>query len=226
MIPLFRKAMKYNGNAHIVFDGNSLFTGSPSVPDLAVASAPVSGSGTTSANVAIAGQTWRMMNGQDGGSTTDVNGAFSASRQNVLVLWEHTNAICNVGSTANQCYQDMLDYIAARRAVSPGCPILVLGTIPRQGFTLTAAYSNVKQINAALQQVDLLVQQNAAAIGVEFMSLRQPGSVFNFSGFDEADFAASGDIWVEGVGARVHLNNSGKALVAERVVLGLQRLVL
>lgn len=228
MMSRFRKAIRYNAQTNVVWDGNSLFTYTPSVPTLTMASSPISGAGAWS-SVAIAGQTWRQMAGQDSGSSADVDAALQAGqasgRQNVLVLWEHTNAICNAGRTVQQTYADMLAYIDGRRAVDPGVRILVLGTIPRQGFTVTSAYSTVQDVNVALQQVDLLVQTNAAALDIGFLSLRQPGSPLSLSAFDEVDFVASGDIWIEGAGARIHLNTAGRSLIAPRVVTGLQRLV-
>lgn len=225
MIPRFRKAVKYTAATNVIFDGNSLFqTGAPFTPELVMALPPFAGSGVTYANVAVASQTWRVMNGLDGGSTTDVDGAFDASKQNVLVLWEHTNAICNAGRSVAQTFSDMVAYIAARRVVNPAVRILVIGAIPRQGFSGSANYSTVMQVNVALQQIDEMVRDARRTLDIGFVSLRQPGSPFALTGFAESDFSGSGALWSEGTGARVHLSASGQAIVAPLIATAMQRL--
>lgn len=217
-----RRAVKYTASTHIVWDGNSLFqTGIPLTPNRVMALAPLAGSGVTWANVAIAGQTWQNMTA----TATDVDGAFSSTRQNVLVLWEHTNAICNAGRTVEQCYTDMVAYITARRLVVPDLRILVLQTLPRQEFTPSIAYSTVMQINVALQQIDKLVQDNRHALDIAVCPMRGPGSPFALTGYAEEDFAAIGSLYSETTpGMRVHLGPAGQDVAQKYILAALQRL--
>lgn len=180
-------------NANVVLDGNSLFAGSHMASGIGGV-APLAGSGVNPVSVAVSGQTWRHMNGLDAGVggittpvTTDVSGAFVAGKENILILWEDTNAIFNTGNprTAEQTIQDQIAYIAARKAEQPTWKIILLTAIPRQDANKTLQASG----NAALDTIRAWQKDNFRRIGVDqLVDTRYPGSPFDFANYNDATF--------------------------------------
>lgn len=210
---VLRGLAKPSSDMNVVFDGNSLVFGiGATVGTLAtrtMANAPMAGSGASSSNVAISSQTWRSMNGLDGGSTADVDGAWQADKYNVLVAWESTNTI-NGGRSPAQCLQDCADYIAARQAVHPW-RVVLLTTIPRYTFE-----------DADLQSWNVLIKKTYRQIGADVLVDARVGRL-NFDGTTAAGFQATQDLWNE-VSAWIHLNDSGYQMVSEWITAGLRRL--
>jgi hypothetical protein len=200
--------LKPSASVKVVFDGNSLVQGigATSTP-LPVAFASLVPGVASVSNFGGSGQTWRQMNGLDGGSAADVDGAFDATKTNVLFAWETTNSVCNVGRSAVQAIQDATDYIAARRALHPGWKIILVTSIPRQvGLAL----------NQTMATVDATFLANYRAMGADaVVDVRRPGSYFNFADYSDATFANDpSGYWFEAAGGRTHLRDPAYQLIA------------
>lgn len=220
--------LKFTSAVNLVFDGNSLFFGEGAtasqfrVPDQVMALAPVAGSGATRTGSGnpVSGQTWRQMNGLDGGSTADVDGAWSAGKTNILIIWETTNSVYNGGRTGLQAAQDCADYIAARKALNPW-KVVLLTTIPReQGSNQTDRDAK----NAQLAAADNFMRGNYRAMGADVLcDVRVAGSPFAFASYLPSDFTAAGDVWKAGESPRIHLNDSGYSVIAGLIGSSLRR---
>jgi hypothetical protein len=212
-----RGMLRPSGTVKLVFDGNSLMASQ--MPSKVAALSPLVGSGATYVNLGIGAQTLRMMNGLDGGSADDVNGAWEAGKRNVLVIWEASNAIAYFGRTVPQGIQDLIDYIAARRTLHPW-QVVLLTCIPRFQPNQGGTYGH---------DVDLVEFNRRARLeyrswGVDVLAdVRAPGSVFDFDGTVAANFTATQSLWAEG-SDWVHLSDAGYAVVAECVAAALRRL--
>lgn len=193
-----------------VCDGNSLVFGVgatvPMPAQLLTKLATVSGITPTAPNVGVSGQSTRQMNGLDGGSSADVDAAWVAGKNNILVAWEGTNSVAFYGRTPAQGATDMTDYIAARRAVHPWWVVL-LTTLPR------FETGN----DALLRDYNTLAKANYLAWGADVLvDVRSAGSPFNFDGETSTGFVATQSLWFE-TSNWVHLNDAGYAIIADRV---------
>lgn len=236
----------FDSTLNLVFDGNSLVAGqggAQNIPRCAAKTAPISTStavnflpdatalagsptnkwqsdkGVIVRNLGINGQTWRQMNGLDGGSATDVDGAYdtTAGIQNVLVAWEWTNAICNSHRTVSQVVQDATDYVTARRAAHPWAKIFTGTALPRMNSSTDQ--SIVDSDNSLIDQVNAYLLANYKAIGFDgVFDVRTSGTYFDMGGdYTIAHFnamaSASGTYWAtsaSGDGStHVHLNSDG-----------------
>lgn len=211
---LRRAAHRPSSNTNIVFDGNSLVFGQgalvSNMPTRVMATAPFVGSGAAMANVGISGQSWRMMNGLDTGSVSDVDGAWVSGKFNILVAWEATNSIAYYGRTVSECVQDCVDYIAARKAVHPW-RVVLLTTIPRNNA-----------LDSSLRAWDALAKANYRAWGADVLiDVRR--ELLNFSGENDASFSSTQPLWSEGAAPWVHLTDAGYQMVANWVAEGLRR---
>jgi hypothetical protein len=209
-----------NGGVNVIWDGNSLFAGmgasGPSgyTPAQAMALAPFSGAGAWT-NLGISGQTWRQMNGLDGGSSADVDAAWDASRRNVLITWEGTNAVFNVGRTGLQAGGDAAAYFAARRAAHPQQWIVALTSLPRRGSTATC--------NELIAHDDYL-RANWPSLGVDLLiDIRAEVPEFNFLGDSDGPFVATQIYWAES-SFWIHPNDAGYALIAAAIARRIRRL--
>lgn len=203
-----RGLMKPSSALNVVWDGNSLVAGSGAsgsskyLPAQTMALAPLVGSGATSVNCGVSGQSFRMMNGLDSGSAADVDAAWASGKYNVLVPWEITNTIAFYGRSVAQCVQDCIDYIAARKAVHPWRVILPTA-LPRYGAS-----------DALLVQFNALARANYRAWGADaLVDIRAPGSKFDFDGTLASGFQATQSLWSD-TSAWVHLNDAGYAEAA------------
>ena len=212
-----RSRLSIGSTTNIVWDGNSLFVGTPGangngVPVKTEEIAPIVGSGASTTNVAVGGQTWRMMDGLDGGSSADVDAAYdSEASANILIAWETTNAVW-AGRTGQQCYDDAAAYIANRLATNGGWRIVMLTALPRLG--------SVAQCGRLVDFNDL-AKAGYRSIGVDVLVDVRGTGVFDFLGTDVSQFAASEAYWS---GDHVHLTEAGAAYVAQLVALGIRRL--
>lgn len=216
--------LKFDANVNIVCDGNSLTAGVGGYPWPNGLKIRTGFTAPSYVNVGVSGQTTQQMNGV-GADVTDVNGAWVAGKTNVLVAWEGTNSICNVGRTAAQAAQDMADYIAARKAVHPW--IVLIGTcLPRQTNNGQAATTSQ---NAVLDAYNALLRANYRAYGAKgLFDVRQAGSPFNVADYQMATFetAAAGGLWAAGeTGNHIHLSSAGyDALVDQIIIPAIKRL--
>jgi hypothetical protein len=207
--PVFR----FDNNTKIIWDGNSLFagigasSGAFNTPTQAMALHPFN-QVSSSVNLAISGQTWRQMNGLDGGSSADVDAAYDPTKKNILICWEGTNAIYNVGRTGIQAAQDAGDYIAARKTLFPDLLIVVLTTIPRRGNTTLCNY---------LLEHDQYLKDNRQRLGIDLIiDIRQEIPLINFLGDSDPPFSATQSLWAES-SFWIHFNDYGYSLVSKAI---------
>lgn len=224
-----RQTFRPSSAHNLVFDGNSLVLGvgaSTPLPGALMADRFLAGSGAAMVNLGVGGQTWRQMDGFDGGSASDVDGAYVAGKANVLLAWETTNSVFNAARTAQQTIADAGSYLARRLAAHPDWTIVLLTSLPRQtGPALGSGQAPIDAANAVLAAVDDAFRANYRAMGAQaLVDVRAPGSPFALSAYAPADFEAATPYWAEGPGARVHLNDAGYGLVARMVVRTLRRI--
>lgn len=220
------RRLKYSSAVNIVFDGNSLVYGTgtsgtlgdttgKSFPAQAVALSPVFGSGATSSNKGIGGQTWADM----AATPADVDGAWIAGKTNILVLYEGTNSIGN-GLTGLQSASDASAYISARLSLH-AWKILLMTTIPRE-YTTEPQRTNT---NNEIEAQNNYFRNNWLAMGVtRLVETRGTGSPFALSNYNQASWDATAALWSDGVGARTHLTDAGAAVLAQFVAGDLARI--
>lgn len=213
--------LKRTGPLNVVYDGNSLFWGEGSTGGRTVAAQALPllqarFADVAAVNLGVSGQTWRQMDGLDGGSTADVDSAFLIGRTNVLVAWETTNAVI-VGRSGAQAAADCATYLANRLALHPDWRIVLLTTLPRQaGLGWTGSdQGQVDSYNAQIEAADALMRANYRAWGARAcVDVRCAGSPFRFADYAVQRFAADPQLWNEAAGGRVHLTNAGYAVIA------------
>jgi lysophospholipase L1-like esterase len=215
---------------NIVFDGNSLFSGVGAsgsgtyLPTQVAGIAPMSGSGASYSNKGVSGQTWRQMDGFDGGSSSDVDAAWVNGKTNILVTWETSNSVFNTGRTAAQTIVDAQSYINNRLTAHSGWKIVLMTTLPRQ---ISGNQTLTNTNNAINETVDAYFRQNYRAMGAKaLVDIRAGNSPFNFTGYTNTDFSASNtdSLWYEALGGRVHPNDAGYAVIAKMIANTLRRL--
>lgn len=227
----YYRGMTDFSNANIVIDGNSLFAAF--YGSMGVGTRPtLNGQAATQTNVAISSQTWRNMNGLTesvGGiaspSATDVDGAYSAGKTNILILWEDTNAVFGAGRTAAQVIQDQQDYIAERKAAHPDWKIILLGSIPRQSTNKTLQANG----NATLDTIREWQRGNYRKMGVaHYVDPRFGNSPYNLPDYTDASFASIDPYWYPNdvaAGERVHISaDKGAAVIGGLIDRALRRL--
>lgn len=201
-------------------DGNSISDASVSdlIPQLN-ALAPIS-SKFTITNKAINGQNTQQMIS----SAADVDGSYVNGKTNVLLVWELTNNIHNIGRTGAQTIQDTIDYITARQACvaanrpgeKPWMVVLMTG-LPRGDF-LTAYTAPAGEVE--MQYCNAYIRANYRAMGARaFVEARRAGGPFDFTDTtNAANFPAS--LWTD----KTHPNSAGKAILAGYIADVLKRL--
>lgn len=233
----------FDSNLNIVFDGNSLIAGqggAQNIPRCVAKIAPIatstavgylpdatstgtgkwtSNKGVRVTNLGVNGQTWRQMNGLDGYSSADVDGAFDAATgiQNVLGTWEITNTATLSKRTVSQIAGDMQGYTTARRAAHPWAKIFTGTALPRMNSATDQ--SIVDADNLLIDQVNAYLLANYQALGFDAVfDVRKAGTYFDMQGdYSIAHFnamaAASGSYWATSASGdgttHVHLNSDG-----------------
>ena len=206
---------RWTSAVNLAFDGNSLLNddGRGQLQTQILDLAPAVGTGVVTANVSIAGQTTRQMNGLDGSSATDADAMFVSGKVNILVLWEGTNSVVLAGRTPTQAATDLADYITARKAAHAWDKIVVLTTIPREGDAASQGVRDTNNANLASYNAYLIA--NRVALGIDAIcDVRQSGSPFNLATYTPTDFTGVGAVWQESTPNRVHLNGEGQYIIA------------
>jgi lysophospholipase L1-like esterase len=219
--------IKYlSATTNVVIEGNSLVQGNgatssvTSMPGRVQTIPPVS-SNLTVSNRGVNG--WNIDN--LAGNSAAIDALYVAGKKNVLVIWEGTNQIFGVGTSAAATISRMQSLVSARLAAHPWSIVLVT-TLPREsdysGATLIAKNNDLITYNNALLA-------NYRAWGAKAcVDVRQAGSPFAnvTSPYADSNFDSVGNIWdpAGGVGYRVHLNDAGYLLVAQMVSAALRRL--
>jgi len=214
-----------------VMDGNSLVAGAGSTAGLTLTTqaaklSPLNGT-TPIINLGVGGQTARMMNGFDGGSSADIDAAFVAGRKNILLLWEGTNSIV-INRTAAQALQDMSDYIAARRLANAWDKVVVIGTIPR--YQTGAYWADIDVLNAHLVTFNESLSASPTTYGADaYVDVRASGSPFALPDYSLATFERTETLpmWAttDTVGWRIHLSNAGYAYIAQCLSSKLKQII-
>lgn len=194
-------------------DGNSI--SDKAVSDLwqqVNARAPIS-SKFVITNKAINGQSVQQMIA----APADVDNSFVPGKINYLVVFEITNNVYNDGRTGLQTCDDLIAYIAARKALNPWRVILMTG-LPRG--SLFGSTWNVVTGEAEMQAANAYIRANYQAMGaVALVEARRPGGPFDFTDCaNAANFPAA--LWTD----RTHPNSAGKAILAGYICDVLARL--
>lgn len=217
MRPVCRPVIRPS-SINFVFDGNSLVAGNGSsvpLPAQLAALAPLSLYSVPVVNRGISGQSTRMMNGLDGGSSSDVDSAWVSGKTNILFVWEGTNTVFNTARTGLQAASDMTDYIAVRQSSHPWVVVL-LTTIPRDQDSMTE-YQQIAA-NGELNVYDAYLKSNYKTMGAQrVVDVRQAGSPFITTTYTKAAMAtlASSGLWMSGdYSGHIHLNDAGYAVIA------------
>lgn len=249
--PAATGSIVFDSTLNIVFDGNSLVAGqggAQNIPRCMAMTAPIatstsvgflpaptvvsspptiyqSSKGVRLTNLGVNGQTWRQMNGLDVGSSADVDGAFDATKTNILLAWEWTNAICNTKRTVAQVIQDATDYATARRAAHPWAKIFTGTALPRMDSSTDQAL--VDSENALLDQVNTYLRTNYAAMGFDgIFDVRQAGTYYDMQGdytiahfntmaSDPNTYWASNDT----SGQHIHQNSNGYWYIVQTAIM-------
>jgi hypothetical protein len=195
---------------------------------------PVAGSGSPArkwtsdkgillTNLGISGQTWRKMDGLDGYSSADVDGAFVAGSYNILWPWEGTNSIAAGGRTGMQAVSDATTYNANRRAAHPWNKI-VGGTVPPRMDSISDQ-TLVTSINQQIDIYNAYLLANYKSMGFDAVfDVRQAGSPFNLPDYQIATFNANAALstspyWASDAnGLHIHLSNIGNDYVIRQCV--------
>lgn len=175
------------GTAKVTLDGNSIMAGAHAsgfwVPQVVAARlSPLSGAQSV-VNVAVGGHSYRMMNGLDGGSSADVDGAFDSAKFNVLSIWDGTNSVGS-GRTAQQAADDLVAYIDARKAANAWGAIIVTDTVPRYEPAVSTAWGGTNQAavdeyNRQLLRHNQILANNWRDMGItRLVQMRTNGSPF------------------------------------------------
>jgi hypothetical protein len=178
----------------------------------------VSNKGVTLNNLGISGQTWRKMDGLDGYSSADVDGAFVPGAFNILWAWEGTNSIAG-GASGMQAVSDATTYIAHRRAANPWNKIIG-GTVPPR-MDSSSDQTLVSNVNAQIDIYNAYLLANYKAMGFDAVfDVRQAGSPFNLPNYlldtfnTNAAATATSPYWAsDSNGIHVHLSNIGNDYV-------------
>jgi hypothetical protein len=165
-VALMGKFLSLN-NANIVCDGNSLtaILGLPGpgidswygdidnpYPVQLAEQLKLSYSGFTIRNFGVGGQNSGSMAAD---APTQIDPLISATRPNILIMWEITNEISNSGTTVNTAYSRTVAYCNARRAA--GWKVIVVTAIRREG---SLGGQTIANLNSRLQSVNALVRAN------------------------------------------------------------------
>lgn len=192
-------------NVNLVLCGNSLFQddGASNLITQLFDAYPIVGRGVTITNLSANAATWQIMTATQ---ATNAKAAFNGAKKNVLLTWETTNTIL-AGGTASTNLTDATAFFTAVKAGTAWDAILTAETIPREGGwadqpTRTAG-------NGVMKSADSTLQAACAGLGVTWVPIRA-GTVLDMATYvSPGDFDATGAIWQEAAGSRIHLNAFG-----------------
>ncbi len=230
-LTLGRPVVKYDSTVKVVVDGNSLVVQmSSDSGGGALAKIPPCSNVVPVTFIGINGQTYRSMNGLDGGSTADVDGAFDAAKTNILFVLEGSNSITPTAGTGLTAWQACKDYCQARLTAHPAWKIILMTTTPH----LDGAYSTSQRnaVNANIDQHNALIRNNFRDAGaVSFTDIRYAGGPCDYPDYEVATFEMSnatslGVLWstTDNPGQHLHLSTFGGRLNMQLMALALKRL--
>ena len=216
-----RKAvLRHDAKLAISWDGNSIFASlnatagngwSSQVHNRLVAM----GRDVLTQNTAVSGQTWNMMNGNDGQTSADASGLYYPGRTNILICGETTNSVYKYGVTPATALSQAQTYIQNRFAEHPDWLIIMVGTIPRYeagGFS----WGSVAAANQKNREADALMKAACRGWGVKaFIDPCCPGSPWNFPSYNLSDFQKDPHLWSD---SYIHPADPGYSVLADMVV--------
>ena len=205
-------------STQVVYDGNSLVfgigsTGGQQLPVQQAAASPING-GLTITNTAVSGQTINDMRTR---GPTYVDPLYNPSKNNVLIVWEGTNSICNTPvRTGMEAIGDLIAYIAERRAANPNWKIVVLTTIPRYYMQGTSNSNG----NAQMIIYNNYILANYKDMGIDAVVDVRTNAAFVYTG------TGTMPSWMTPYSSdgHTHLNNAGYAIIAGMVAPVIRRL--
>jgi hypothetical protein len=231
---LTKPVQQYSSAVKVIVDGNSLVVnmasdnGGGSLANLV----PMN-QGVVLAWRGVNGQTWRMMNGLDGGSATDVDSAFDPTKTNILFALEGTNSISNTSvagapGSAEYVWASCRDYCLARRAANPELRIILMTTTPALQPGDNTAQRN--QRNANIDAYNALMRngfRDAGAVG--YTDIRYKGGPFDYPDYEPATFETSNTplvLWstTDNAGQHIHLSTLGGRVNMRLMANALKRL--
>lgn len=192
-------------NVNIVLCGNSLFQddGSSNLITQLSDAYPIVGRGVTFTNLSANAATWQIMTATQ---AANAKAAFNGAKKNILLTWETTNTIL-AGGTASTNLTDATAFFTAVKSGTAWDAILTAETIPREGGWANQAARDTG--NALMKTADSTLQAACAGLGVTWVPLRA-GTVLDMATYvSPGDFDATGAIWQEAAGSRIHLNAFG-----------------
>lgn len=218
-------------NANVVCDGNSITGGqvwtTQTYPMQLSALAPIA-SQLNALNLGVSGQTIRQMNGLDGGSSSDVDGAYVAGKKNILVVLGGTNDIDPhvAGLSGAKSAQNLADYVTARLAAHPGWYVMMMTCPPFIYDGWDTATSAI--YNAQVDAFNASIRANYRTWGArQLVEFRAAGSLFDMGGdYSLANFEtpARMNYWApEATGKHIHPKDTGAGYIAGLVAAALKR---
>lgn len=158
-------------------------------------------------NLGVDGQTWRMMDGLDGGSSVDVDAAWTIGKTNVLVAWEGTNSLQG-GRTVLQAVADATSYITNRQLVHSWDVRVIATAMPRGQADV--ASGTIAGMNALIDSWNTYIRANFLAMGfTHLIDVRTGNSPYNFNSYAPADFVAAASYYYQTDGVSTHPNDLG-----------------
>lgn len=247
----FAAGIVFDNTLNLVIDGNSMIYGIGGAQNItrilaktapiAVTTIPITQSGDATplagsptykwqstkgvilTHFGVSGQTWRQMNGLDGGSAADVDGAYDTNKaQNYLITYEATNALTVAHRTVAQTIQDATDYATARRAAHPWKKIFAGTQPPRMNSSTNQ--SIVDADNLVLDQYNAYLLAHYKEMGFDgVFDVRQAGSPFNLPDYLIATFnaaaAAPNTVWSTGDTGHVHPSSTGYDYIVKQCIM-------
>lgn len=202
-------------NVNIVLCGNSLFQddGSSNLITQLSDAYPWVGRGVTVTNLSANAATWQIMTATQ---AANAKAAFNGAKKNILLTWETTNTILAGGTSASNL-TDAQAFFTAVTAATAWDAIFTAETIPREGGWANQAAMTTG--NGVMKAADTNLEQNLGSFNgqtPQFIRLR-PGTVLDMTTYiSPGDFDATGAIWQEAAGSRIHLNAFGDYIVTPK----------
>lgn len=203
-----------SGAINLVFDGNSITRGqgaTNAIHNLTACVArrtPYVGTSQPALqNLGVDGQTWRMMDGLDAGSSADVDAAWTVGKTNVLIAWEGTNSL-QAGRTVLQAVGDATTYLANRQAANSWDVRVIATAMPRGQADV--ASGTIAGMNALIDAWNTYIRANYIAMGfTHLIDVRTGNSPYNFNSYTAGDFTAAAPYYYQTDAVNTHPNDLG-----------------
>ena len=207
-------ALRFNSTVRVTVDGNSIYAGYSTASIATLLAARTSLAGATFVSTSISGQTWRMMDGLDGGSSADVDASIAtAGKINILVCAEGTNSVDPAKSnlSGSGVVSAVTSYIANRKSANSKVYVVLCSGLPRGPFDA----SNTAR-NTALNFSDAAFLASPSSVGAHRYVNMRGYPAFSHDGFTLANFQAFAGAWSDSP-SYVHPSPTGVAAMVDRI---------